>query len=90
MNSSIGIPFAFLFLVAAILLVGGLFWFRKYTGLSADKGFLALLASVIAAGVQIFIRMQSFSRNLGRSDQSEAVISAIAGGLIGWLFSKLN
>ena len=81
MNSSVGIPIALLFPVAAILLVGGLFWFRKYTGLSADKGFLALLASVIAAGVQIFVRMQSSPRSLGPSDEGWAVMSAIAAGV---------
>ena len=73
MNSSTGIAIAFLF-------VSGLFWFRKYTGLSGDRGFLALLVSVIAAGVQMFVRAHYQSRMFGRSDPAWAVVAMIAAG----------
>ncbi|MEO7319977.1 MAG: hypothetical protein ABIZ56_13390 [Chthoniobacteraceae bacterium] len=74
------IPIAFLFVIAAVLLVSGFFWFRKYTGLSADKGYLALLATVIAAGVQIFVRTQNQPRMFGHSNRDWAIVSMIAAG----------
>ena len=66
-----------LFAVAPVLFVCGLFWFRKYTALSADKGFLALLASVIAASVQVFARAHE-PRISGHYDQGWPAISSIA------------
>ncbi len=64
----------------AVLFITGIFWFRKYTGLSADKGFLALLASVIAAGVQVFTRIQNIPRGLGHDVEMRVFISAMTSG----------
>ncbi len=64
MHQSPTVPFGMSFLIlAALVFIPAIFWFRKYTGLSADKGFLALLASIIAAGLQVY----SMARELPRT-----------------------
>ena len=77
MHQSPTVPFGMIFLtLVALVFIPGIFWFRKYTGLSADKGYLALLASVVAAGVQIFARAQSVPKMIGRSDVGWSAIAA--------------
>src|SRR5688572_27789298 len=62
-----------------IMFVAGLFFFRRYTGLSKGKAMLALSGSLIAAVIVELVRMQAWRRLPNTHDES-TILTPIAAG----------
>jgi hypothetical protein len=65
-------------ILAFLLLVVGLIPFHAYTGLPRKNAFLALLASCVAAGFQVYSRMRS--QRTMFANQPETILPALAAG----------